>query len=338
MSRGAGLVLLFTSLLGACNLFKIDCARPEVLCAALVTDTGGLADYGQAQSAWDDIHRAQADGLVQQANYIESADPRDYAKNLDFFAGQNYDVIVAAGVGLADAALQAADKWPDSVFVGLDQPPAGSVPNFVNIKFPVDQAGFLAGALAANVTATGIIRAACEDSGLFSNWQTCEGFRAGARHEDPFVQVRVLYRDNGSQESLFRDRDWGQAAALDLIADGADIIFGVGGGTGEAALVGAAEAGAWAIGSERDQFYVTRVAQDFLLTSMIHSSSPAVYDLVALIGNGSTIQSTYQGVIEIAPFHLLEDQVSQDARGRLTGIKLQLAQNTLSTGIPSEPP
>ncbi len=304
----------------------------------MVTDTGGLQDYGPIQSAWDDVQRARADGLAQSAAYIESVDTRDYSKNLEFFAQQKYDLILSFGAGMRAATLQTARLRPDSVFVGLDQPPDDSLPNFIGLTFPEDQAGFLAGALAARMTSTGIIGAACESSDLASNWRTCEGFRAGARHADPEVQVHVVYRDNGSSEDLFRDRDWGYATALDLMRGGADVLFGVGGGTGQGALIGAGEAGVYAIGSEQDQFYVTRAAQPVLLTSVVLRASPAVYDLIGLIRADGEYESAYQGSVALAPFHSLEQRVPADVREYLTALQRDLSASIISTGVAQERP
>lgn len=329
-------IVLF--LLPACNWFEPDCSRADVFCAGLVTDAGGLQDYGLTQSAWDGLQRARADGRLDHTAVIESVDVRDYGKNLSALARQGYDVIVAAGIGLHDDARQAADRYPDSVFIGLDQPPDDARPNFVAVTFAEDQAGFLAGALAAHITETGIVGAACETSGIAANWRACEGFRAGARYADPEVEVLITYRENGSAEKLFRDADWGGAAAIDLIRAGADVIFGVGGGTGQAALSAAAQAEALAIGSDRDQFYVTRDAQPALLTSLVKASGSAVYDLIGLIGQRLPVGSERPGEIEIAPYHDREEYVSAAIKQELIRLRGDLAGQIVLTGVPPEVP
>lgn len=332
------LALILLLLPAACNLFEPDCSRPEVFCAGLVTGTGGLQDHGLAQSAWDALQRALDDGRLDHAAAIESVDARDYGKNLSLFARQGYDVILAAGVGLHDDTLQAADRDPDRVFIGLDQPSDESRHNFIAVTFAEDQAGFLAGALAAHMTETGVVGAACETSGIAAHWRACEGFRAGVRHADAQVKVLIAYREDGSSEKLFRDADWGHATALDLIWQGADVIFGVGGGTGQAALIAAAESGAYAIGWERDQFYVTREAQPALLTSLIKNAGPAVYDLVPLIRNRLPLGADYPGQIEIAPYHDQDANVSGQVQQVLIQLKTDLAQEQVLTGVPPEPP
>jgi basic membrane protein A and related proteins len=328
--------LLF--LLAACGFLKQDCSRPEIFCVALVTDTGGLHDHGLTQSAWDDIQRAQADDLIQHSAYIESVDARDYGKNIELLVREQFDVIVSAGISMHDDTLRVADLNPGTVFIGLDQPPDDLHTNFASMTFPEDQAGFLAGALAAEMTQTGIVAAACESSGLASNWRTCEGFRAGAIHQKPEVDVLVEYRDQGSQENLFRDTEWGYDTALELIRDGADVVFGVGGGTGQGALLGAADEAVYAIGSEQDQFHVTREAQSVLLTSFVKSASPALYDLLCTLQLEAALRPDYPGSISIAPFHNQDGRVPEHVKARLIELEIQLSQNIISTGVPIEPP
>jgi basic membrane protein A len=337
-ARGLLVLGLLAFLLNGCSLTGLDCRRPEVFCAGLVTDTGGLGDYGLTQSAWDELRRAQTDGVIGYAAYIESVDARDYIKNIELFARQGYDVVISAGPGLRDDTQQGADRYPATVFIGLDQPPDESRPNFIALTFPEDRAGFLAGVLAAQMTETNVIGAVCETSGIPANWRACEGFDAGARHENPQVKALVVYRDNGSQETLFRDADWGRSTSLDLIRDGADVIFGVGGGTGGGALAAAAEAGAYAIGSEQDQFHVTRAAQAVLLTSLVKHAGPAVYDLVLTIHNGLPYPAEIQGRIEIASFHLLEQQIPGQIQTGLFDLKAQLEQGSVQTGVPAQAP
>ena len=62
-----------------------DCFREDVFCAALVTDTRGLQDFGLNQDTWTGLQHSKADGVVDQIDYIESVDVRDYEKNITFF-------------------------------------------------------------------------------------------------------------------------------------------------------------------------------------------------------------------------------------------------------------
>jgi basic membrane protein A and related proteins len=330
-------LLTLLLLLTACTPPEVDCARSDVYCVGLVTDTGGLQDYGLTQSAWEGIQKALADGVIQKADYIESVDALDYAKNLSTFAEMKYDVIVASGVSLEDETLQAADLYPDPVFIGLDQAADSSRKNFLAVNFPEDQGGFLAGALAASMTETGVIGAACETAGIPSNWRTCEGFRAGAAYIDPEITVLVTYRENGHREDLFRDEAWGRDTALEMIADGVDVLFGVGGGTGEGALVAAAQAGAWTIGSEQDQFEVQPEVGKFILTSVTPDAGPSLYEALSQIPS-KLPASPLMGVMRLSSYHEAERFISLPIQQNLIQLENALGNGGISTGVKPEEP
>lgn len=300
-----------------------------------MTDTGGLQDHGLNQSAWDGIQRALNDKTIQHAAFIESVDARDYGKNLETFAQDGYDVIVAGGVGLSKDTLQSADRYPAAVFIGLDQLPDSARRDFIAMTFPEDRQGFLAGATAALMTKTNVVGAVCETSSLDSIRLTCEGFQNGARYVNSKIIVLIKYRDNGSSDLLFRDSNWGYDSALTEIQQGADIIFGVGGGTGTGALTAAAEQNVYAIGSEQDQFYVTREADDALITSIYPRADSGVYELIHSIQAGQW-PVEYQGQMTLAPFHKLDARVPDSVKQNLLAIFAGLEQGAIETGIPQE--
>ncbi|MDD2921684.1 MAG: BMP family ABC transporter substrate-binding protein [Anaerolineales bacterium] len=237
----------------------------------MVTDTLGVEDYGVNQGAWLGLQNAKANGGVDQIAYIESVDTRDYEKNLAYFAAHGYDAIIASGIGLQDETRVVADRYVDSFFIGINQPPKkdeAARPNLIRVVFAEDQMGFVAGVLAARVSQTHIVGAVCEKSDIASMWRTCEGFRAGVKFADKNVKPLVVYRDNGDSEKLFLDENWGRAAAQDLVKRGADVIFAAGGITGQGALRAAVEAQVKAIGAERDQAAALRESNSWLITSV----------------------------------------------------------------------
>ncbi len=113
-----------------------DCFREEVFCAALVTDTLGVDDHGINQNTWAGLQEAKLNGLAERVEYIASVDARDYSKNIAYFADQGFDIIFTSGIGLDNATLQNADLYPDSVFVGLNQPSEQTRPNLISLTFP----------------------------------------------------------------------------------------------------------------------------------------------------------------------------------------------------------
>lgn len=319
-----------------------DCFRKDVFCAALVTDTRGLNDYGINQDTWAGLEQSKTNGDADQIANIESVDKRDYEKNIAFFVNAGYDVIVTSGVGMQNATLHSADLYPfdpaqgrpDSVFIGMNQADDKSVPNFISVAFPEDQMGFFAGALAARLTRTNIIGAVCETSGIDAMWRYCEGFRAGAKYINAALDVIVVYRDDGSSEKLFIDEAWGTENAQMLIKRGADVLFAVGGETGASALRAATEAKIKAIGAERDQGAALAEEGSSVVTSVLGQGSFTVQELMRNVRAGNLANAEKSPIRYIS----LDSVVPKSLITEMDEILAGLAIGEIKTNVTSEKP
>jgi basic membrane protein A len=331
------LILIICLTLAACNLpAPNDCARPEVFCVGLVTAFGKVDDHGLNQSAWEGVQQARNEGWIDNADYIETIDARDRAKNIRTFLENGYDLIVTVGLSLDEETRLAADEWPGAAFIGVDQPAGEPRPNLATITFPEDQGGFLAGALAAFVTKTGTVAALCEVESLPSMWRYCEGFRVGVRYANPDLRARVLYKDESAIGELFNDPKWGQEQALFMLAGGVDILFAAGGETARAALETAAARRVFVIGAEEDMYYQLENA-DFVLSSAVKQAGTSVYTLIRLAAEGQFPAGEARGTYALGPWHSLERQVPPTVRERLEQIRIGLADGSIQTGVPLEP-
>lgn len=311
-----------------------DCFSEELFCAALVTDTLGIDDHGVNQNTWAGLEEAQANKLTDRIEYIESVNARDYEKNIAYFASQGFDMIVTTNPALRDETLHAADLYPDSVFVGMNQAQTESRPNLIPITFPEDQMGFVAGVIAATLTKTGVVGAICETSGIDSMWRYCEGFRAGAEFVNPELKVLVFYRDEGDSEKIFVDEAWGYDAANKAIRRGADVVFAAGGVTGQGALHAAAEANIPAIGTERDQAVVLAESGSSVVTSILGQASFEIKEVMRLLRDGN-ISGERLGQIENLP---LNGNFSENLQDGVNFLLITLRNGVIKTNVASEKP
>lgn len=333
VARLAGVLLLLAAGISACSP-QPDCRRKDVFCAALVTDTRGLNDFGLTQNTWAGLQRAQANGTVDHAAYIESLDRRDYEKNIAFFAEEGYDVIVTSGIGLQDAALHSADLYPDAFFIGMNQPVAKPPPNFIPVKFPEDQMGFLAGLLAARLTRSKTVAAVCETSGIDSIWRYCEGFRAGVKYAEETTKVIVIYRDGGSRTKLFNDPAWGSETAQSLIQQGADVIFAAGGETAAGALRAATALQTLAIGVERDQAAALGEEGSSVAASILGGAGLTVEEVMRSIRAGKPPLSQSGSVEIIAAAEIIPSRLTAEAQEVLSGLR----EGRIKTNVVPEKP
>ncbi len=323
-----------------------DCTLPENFCVGLVTDVGKVDDKSFNQSAWEGVKQAETD-LGAYVQYIETADSKDYAKNIATFGDAGYDVIVTVGFGLGEATAAAAKLYPAIKFIGVDQDQyawiydtdtTNDIPNLVGLVFPEDQAGFLVGALAAQMTQTGKIGGVFGTDAVPPVWRFGEGYRAGALYINPAIEIFIVYHSDVGFDKTFTDPEWGATTANSMIAQGADVIFGGGGKTGNGAVVAAVEAGVYGIGVDADQYYTLTEAQPKLLSSAMKLITPGVFDLIAAIKDGTFVGGNFYGTVGFAPYHDTAADVPAEVTAKMGEINAALLDGSLTTGVPPVKP
>jgi len=308
-----------------------DCKSAEVLCVGLVTDVGEIDDKSFNQSAWEGVQQAGKE-LGAQVKYIETKDAKDYAANIDLFASEGYDVIVTVGFALGQATVEAAQKYPDIKFIGVDQFQAKTIPNVAGLIFPEDKAGFLAGALAAQLSKSGTIAAVLGTDLVPPVVAFKEGYEAGARYINPNINIISTYHPGGL-DVAFVDPEWGAATAKQAIDQGADVVFGAGGKTGNGALIEvASHEGVYCIGVDTDQWGTVPEAHSCLVSSAMKLITPGVFDLIEMAKNGSFPGGNFVGETGLAPFHDFDSKIPQEVKDKLVEIDKGLRDGSISTG------
>ena len=320
----------------ACST-KVDCSKADTFCVGLVTDVGKVDDKSFNQSAWEALQQAKKD-LKATVKYIETTDSKDYAKNIATFADEKYDVIVTVGFNLGEATIAAAGTYPNVKFIGIDQFQGAVTANVVGLNFPEDIAGFLVGALAAQMTTSKKIGAVCGTDAVPPVWRFGEGYKAGAAYIDPAVEVTVVYHSDVGFDKTFTDPEWGKTTAISMIDKGADVIFGAGGKTGNGALQGAAEKKVYAIGVDTDQYYTVPEAKAWLISSAMKLIVPGTFDLIKMAKDGTMPSGNFTGQAGYAPFHDLDSKVPAAVKTKMQEIDKMLKDGTLKTNVsPAKP-
>lgn len=314
------------------------CERGD-LKAGMVSDVGGIDDASFNQNTWEGLERADEE-LAVCSKFIESQAQADYEKNITEFAEQGYDLIITVGFLLADATANMAEEYPDTKFAIVDYVYESPIDNVQGIIFDTDEAAFPAGYLAA-------AWADMKDPedpqvGYVGGMQipTVEifivAYEAGVEYyneqHDANVQAKGVYVGD------FEAPDQGKIQASSLIDEGADVILGCGGKTGNGAITGAKERGKWGIGVDVDQYYTLPNEQDILLTSIMKRLDNAVYSVVEdtlndeFKGGGAYVGTLANGGVGLAPFHDYEDQIPDDIKQDLEEIKQGIIDGEIDTG------
>ena len=329
-------LILLSLILAACNASSDDCARSDIFCVGLVTAYGRVDDHGLNQSAWEAVSQALADGFMEKADSIETIDARDRAKNIRAFAEADYDLIVTVGYSIGEDTRLAADDWPDTHFIGVDQPQTESRPNLTTIIFPEDEGGFLAGVIAANVTKTNRVAAVCEEQSIPEMWRACEGFRAGVKYASPGVLPRVVFHPGHNPDDWFNDPDWGAEQARIDARIGVDVLYAAGGNTAFGALEAAMEEGLYVIGADEDMVYQVK-APDQVIASVVKDVRSILLALVLAASQEQLPGGEFSGMYALAEGPDYARLIPPSVQGRIGQIQRGLADGSIQSGIPREP-
>jgi basic membrane protein A len=304
----------------------------EGLKVGMVSDVGGVDDASFNEMTWDGLKTAQED-LGVQAQFIESQAQADYEKNITEFGEQGYDLVFTVGFLLGDATVKMAPEYPDVSFAGIDQWYDPPIPNATAITFAVDQAAFPIGYLAA-----GWVSLKDPDDpqvGWVAGMQIppveqfIVAYEAGVDYYNQ--QKGATVQSKGVYVGDFEAPDEGKIQGQSLIDEGVDIIFGVGGKTGNGGLAAAKENGKWGVGVDNDQYLTLPNEKDILITSCMKRLDNAVYNVTELMTKdefpgGSLYEGTLEnGGVGLAPYHDFEgeipDELTQEVEAIVEGIK-----------------
>ena len=311
-----------------------DCAAPENYCIGLVTDTGKVDDKSFNQAAWEGTLLA-ADELGAFTKYVETVDPKDYLSNIEQFASKNYETIVTVGFLMGEASVAAAAEFPGVNFIGVDQFQGETVPNLTGLIFAEDKAGYAAGYLAGLMTKTNKVGGVFGTDTVPPVLYFGEGYRNGIAASNPEADITIVYHE---PNNAFNDPEWGAAEAKKQLTQGADVIFGGGGNTGNGALIEIAKApdagtSVFCIGVDVDQYNTVPQAQSCLLTSAEKKLVSGTSDLVLASFDGTFPGGNYVGSTGLAPYHDTEAAVPADVKIQVEEVIAGLDDGSIETGV-----
>lgn len=294
----------------------------------LVTDVGVIDDKSFNQSVWEGVQAAGLN-LKAKTKYIETRDAKDYSSNISLFAKNGYDVIVTVGFGLGEATRNAAAKYPEIKFIGVDQFQVSAMKNIAGLIFHEDQAGFQAGTLAALVTKSNIIASVFATDMIPPIVAFKNGFEKGARYINKDIRIISSYHPGGL-DVAFTDPEWGASTARQAILQGADVIFGAGGLTGNGALVEtASHKGRYCIGVDADQWLTVHSARPCLVSCALKKITPAVSGLVVMAFENRFPAGNYYGEVGLSSFHEFDKDIPEDIRKKLSVIEKELKEGRI---------
>src|SRR5687767_13436317 len=302
------------------ELYEKNNSNIKDLKIALLTD-GLFSDSGWGAFAYNAAQSLEIE-YGYDIDFKENVAIPDIEIILREYANADYDLIIAHGFEWGTPAIKVAKDYPNINFVIF----TGLV-NSSNVAsiFPMQQEGtYLLGALAAMMSKTNVIGFVGGEK--YPNLiNILEGYKQGAHDIDSNIKVLSTFLNNWDNPSK------GKEAALSQINNGgADFLLHVADTSGHGVIEAAKEKKIFAFGAISDQH---KLAPNTVLTSFVLDVEKAFDQVIKMIQKGNFTGQIFKpgleaykgasgdGIVYIAPFHGLENNVPKDVKVKLNQLK-----------------
>lgn len=291
----------------------------------IVLSIGGLGDKSFNDSAYRGLEMAK-EKLGIEFNYVEPASTAEDEQYLTQYAEDGYDLVIGTGFLMKDAVEKVANKYPDIKFVIIDE--VIDLPNVASLTFKEHEGSFLVGALAAMMSESNKIGfVGGMEIPLIKKFQY--GFEQGIHYVDPSIEVSALYTTSSNP---FNDPVQGKNNALNLIGQGADVVYHAAGATGLGVIEACKEKAVWAIGVDSDQ---DDVEPGVVLTSMMKKVDNAVYAVSEEVAHGKFKSGVRElgvkeGGVGTTEFTYTKDKIGPDKLKKLEEIQADIVSGKIT--------
>jgi basic membrane protein A len=315
----------------------------------MVTDIGGIDDRSFNTSAFKGLTNAKAASeLLAGPKNVSSKAEADYVPNLTQYVQQGCKFILAVGGLMGNATSEVAKANPNQQFAIVDYKAPET--NVYSMQFDTAQAAFLAGYLAAGYSKSGKV---ATYGGLKIPPVTIfmDGFADGVAYynQKKGRTVQVLGWDKAAQTGTFAesfiDQAKGKALSDAFVAQGADVILPVAGGTGlgTAAAAKAANNAYVVIWVDVDGCTSAEQYCGQFLTTVVKNIPDAVKDAslkastsTALV-TGGTIGTLANNGVSIAPYHEFDSKIDAGLKAEVDQLKQDIISGTVKVTSPAQP-
>ena len=322
----------------------------EKYTACMVTDVGGIDDKSFNASAWAGLQAAAEEKSNIEPKNTASADEAAYEPNLTQYVQQKCKFILSVGGLMIGATGKIAAANASTQFAIVDGKVDGAA-NVYPMQFDTAQAAFLAGYLAAGYSKSGKVGTY---GGLKLPTVTVfmDGFADGVAqyNKTKNKNVQVLGWDkakqNGTFAESFTDQNKGKSISDTFVAQGADVVMPVAGGTGLGTAAAAQASGGKLSVVWVDQDGCESAAQycSAFLTTVVKNIKDAVKQAVVKGAGGEPLAATpgYLGTLEnngvsLAPYHDFDSKVSEELKAEVKKLQEDIQSGAVKVTSPSQP-
>ena len=296
----------------------------------VVTDVGTIDDKNFNQYSFEGATLGAFNIGAPVPDYVVPANDTEYAPDIQNFIDNGYNLIVTVGFNLNPATLAAAKANPNVWFVAVDQNAcidangvadptftcAGDastlLPNFVGLQYQEDQAGYLAGIVAASISKHDNVAAIGGINLVPAVVRYIQGFELGAKSVTPDITFNKGYVSTSDFVVAFNNPGAGKDYADQFIATNhPDVVFQVAGKTGNGVLESACKNKLLGIGVDVDQWLSLLADTDPTYQCIVTSAEKHLSSSVS-----ETMKQIYLGgTLGVDPFGALHFNAANDGIG-----------------------
>jgi basic membrane protein A and related proteins len=284
-------------------------------------------DYGWNQQGVEGAEKVANELGIE----LEVADNSGYEdispilRELSTSGGAEFIIAQASGYNTTAPDVAAQTGVPELVW---DNPEANQPGISANAGTASQEGAYLAGVLAANTTKTGTLGIVI--SADDTNWnKQAGGFVAGARSADPEVEIKFAQIGPAGYE----DTAGAKRVTEAVIADGADVVFGMGDGSSFGMLQ--------AVEAADDVSFIDVIGdktsideQGVLLSSVLWSFDGLYADAIDDIDNGTFGEQGYELDLADRGISLLRtDQIDDETWSEIQDIKQQIIDGQIKVPL-----
>jgi basic membrane protein A len=288
------LVAVVAATVMAATTFVAPATAATKVKVGLAYDIGGRGDksFNDSAAAGLDAAKKKFKVTAREVTVTQGTDSEREDK-LRLLAKAGYNPIIAVGFLYAGPIKNVAADYPNTQF-GIIDDSSVELLNVAGLVFAEEQGSYLAGVAAALASKTGKVGyIGGVRTSLLQKFEA--GYVAGVKATNKKATVDVKYITEFPDFTGFNDPAKAKVIAKGMIDRGVDVIYSAAGGSGAGnfqAATDAAKAGkkVWTIGVDSDQFLSASAAEKKnMLTSMIKRVDLAVYDVIAAVVAGTTV-------------------------------------------------
>ena len=278
-----------------------------------------------------------------ETKVLESKAPTDYESNLTQLANAGYNPIFAVGFLMTDTVTKVSTATPDVTFGGIDEFFDPTIPNVVGLNFKEQEAGYLAGVLAASLTSQPTVDPRINDKliiGFVGGMEIPAGTGVPGRIHRRCQGGQPRRRSEEHLHGLLHRPAEGFRGWQGAHRAGCDIIFAAAGQTGLGTAKACQENKALFIGVDADQFLTIPAIGDTIITSAVKKIDVAVFETIkkavdgTLKGGVNEALGIKEDAVGLAPYHDWDTKVPAETKKQVDAAKAGIADGSIT--VPSK--